>query len=242
MSADELREIVRVARRDRVTVDAPGAGVELADGYAIQRELFDGRPLAGYKLGVVSAAKQAQMGLPHPVYGHVAEDMLLGSPVSIRRFIQPRCEPELAVVLRHALPAGATPGAAARAVGAAVLAVDILDSVWADYRFGLAEVVADNTSGGGFLLGERSLPLDGAGDLRLHLDGELVAQGPVSAIGDWQANLAWLAEDTGGVDAGTVVFLGSPAAAVPLRPGLLELYGPHDGVLLAQITEGEDDR
>ena len=37
--------------------------------------------------------------------------------------------------------------------------------------------------------------------------------------------------------AGDVIFLGSPAVAVPARPGALELHGPQESVLSALIKE-----
>jgi len=48
--------------------------------------------------------------------------------------------------------------------------------------------------------------------------------------------LSWLAEQVGGLKAGYVIFLGSPAAALPARPGMLQLRGPQGSLLIA-ITE-----
>jgi 2-keto-4-pentenoate hydratase len=118
----------------------------LDGAYRNQRAQGASRHRKGYKLGLLSRAKQSQMGLTTPIYGQVFDSMLLESPVLPNRFIAPRVEPELAVVLRHALPAGAAPGAASRAVAGAFLALDILDSVWRDFRFSAAEVIADNAS------------------------------------------------------------------------------------------------
>jgi len=207
--------------------------VGLEEAYRIQEALFPG-PLKGYKLGLVSPAKQQQMGIAEPILGRVHPEMLLES-VHLARFLQPRAEPEVAVVLKADLSPGAGVGQAHAAMGGFFLAVDILDSVWEGYRFTLAEVVADNTSGGGFLLGLRRLAHLPRGSLRLYLNGEKVAEGPLEALGDPGARLAWLAERVGGLRAGQVVFLGSPAPAVPLRPGVLELWG--EGVLLlARVT------
>ena len=71
-----LREQVADARRERVTVVATDDDTTLPDAYDIQRALFAGRELAGYKLGLVSPAKRAQMGQDAPVYGHVAAEMV----------------------------------------------------------------------------------------------------------------------------------------------------------------------
>jgi 2-oxo-3-hexenedioate decarboxylase len=229
-----LRERVADARRERVTVVAgDDDDTTLPDAYEIQRALFAGRELAGYKLGLVSPAKRAQMGQDAPVYGHVAAEMVLTTNVvALDALIQPRFEPEIAVVLRRDVPPGSSAGSVVVAIGATFLAVDVLDSVWRDYRFSLPQVVADNTSGGAFVLGEHAYDAIPSGRLDVRLDGDVVGSGSLADIGDPVAHLQWLADDVGGLRAGQVIFLGSPTAAVDARPGLLELDGP-DGVSLS---------
>ncbi|WP_337844602.1 fumarylacetoacetate hydrolase family protein [Thermus sp.] len=229
-----LKETVQRARREGRPV--PGGrdwGVDLEEAYRIQEALFPG-PLVGYKLGLVSPAKQAQMGLESPIYGRVLPGMLLEG-VRLSAFLQPRVEPEVALVLKEDLPPGAPPGEAARAIGGFFLAVDILDSVWEGYRFTAAEVVADNASGGGFLLGLKRLESLPGGHLALYLNGRLLSEGPVAALGDPVERLLWLAGAVGGLRAGQVVFLGSPAPAMPLEEeGTLEVHS-ETGVLLAPV-------
>jgi 2-keto-4-pentenoate hydratase len=233
-----LLEVVAGARRSRVTVGAGDDDTTLGSAYEIQRALFAGRELAGYKLGLVSPAKRAQMGQDAPVYGHVAADMVLsGNVVALDTLIQPRFEPEIAVVLRRDVPPGSSAGTVVAAIGATFLAVDILDSVWRDYRFSLPQVVADNTSGGAFVLGERAYDTIPSGQLEVRLDGELVGQGSLADIGDPIAHLQWLADDVGGLRAGQVIFLGSPIAAAQARPGLLELAGPDGASLTVRLQQ-----
>jgi 2-keto-4-pentenoate hydratase len=233
-----LREIVADARRQRVTVLATDDDVTLGSAYEIQRELFAGRELAGYKLGLVSPAKRAQMGQDAPVYGHVAAEMVLsGSVVTLDTLIQPRFEPEIAVVLRQDVPPGSSAGTVVAAIGATFLAVDILDSVWRDYRFSLPQVVADNTSGGAFVLGDHAYDAIPSGQLEVRLDGELVGSGSLADIGDPIAHLQGLADDVGGLRAGQVIFLGSPTAAVQARPGLVELAGPYGVSLTVRLQQ-----
>jgi len=233
----ELLETVRRARRERRMVASAGAarGVDLEGAYRIQAELAGDRPVKGYKLGLVSPAKQRQMGIDRPVWGRVFSEMLHRHEVRLSELIQPRVEPEVAVLLADDLPAGAGEGAAMRAVAGFLLAVDILDSIWEGYRFTLPEVVADNTSGGGFLLGERLLESPPAGELELRLDGEVLGRGPVAALGNPYRQIARLADMTGGLVAGQVVFLGSPAAAQPARPGVLTLHSSA-GTLSARLV------
>src|SRR5438876_782348 len=230
---------VREARTSRKTTmpQLEAVGVDLEGAYRIQAALGEHRELKGYKFGLISPAKQAQMGISAPIYGRVYAEMLLESPVHVSQFIQPRIEPELAVVLHDDVPVQATPRAARLAVAGVFLGVDFLDIVWEGYHFSIAEVVADNASGGGFLLGKQQLREPLAGRLSLYLNGELLTEGPVEALGDIGERLSWLSQQIGGLQTGYVIFLGSPAAALPAKPGLLELHGPQESMLIAMIEE-----
>lgn len=233
--AGALLERVREARTKRRTTRKGDGAVELADAYRVQEAIGEGRELKGYKLGLLSPAKQEQMGVDAPIHGRVYPEMIVEGTISLGDFIQPRFEPEVAAVLRTDVPPDATPGLASLAVGGVFLAIDFLDSVWEGYDFSITDVVADNASGGGFLLGDRLLDLPLDGELRLYLDGELLAEGPLDVLGDPGEKLAWLAGEVGGLKAGQVVFLGSPVAAQAVRPGVLELRGPEGSVLTARL-------
>lgn len=233
----DLLERVRQARTERHTVHKGDAEVGLESAYEVQAALGEERQLKGYKLGLISLAKQSQMGLDAPIYGRFYSDMLVESPVSLGSFLQPRFEPEIAAVLREDITPDATPGEASLAIGGVFLAVDFLDSVWEGYDFSITDVVADNASGGGFLLGERLLEAPAEGALRLYLDGEKISEGPLEAIGNPGERLVWLADEVGGLQAGQTIFLGSPAAAQEARPGTLEVRGPGGSVLMARLEE-----
>src|SRR5258708_16587255 len=116
-------------------------------------------------------------------------------------------EKELAVVKPDDLPGHVTPAAARLAVGGIFLGVDFLDSIWEGYRFSIADVVADNTSGGGFLLGEQRFREPVTEQLRLYMDGELLTEGPVESLGDMGERLSWLSVEVGGCQAGESLFL-----------------------------------
>lgn len=129
-AAKTLLQAIQKARQTQTPLQSQAREVDLEQAYQIQAQNFAGRVLKGYKLGLVSPAKQKQMGLGQPVYGRISPEMLLEGPVRLGNFIQPRLEPELAVVLNNDLPAGASPGQAMRAAGGFFLGLDILDSVW----------------------------------------------------------------------------------------------------------------
>ena len=230
---------VREARENRETT-APKAevlGVGVEGAYKVQAAMGEGREVLGYKLGLISPAKQAQMGVDSPIYGRVYKDMILASPVSLGLMIQPRLEPELAVVLGEDLPPNASPGAVHRAIGGIFLAVDFLNSIWEDYEFAAVDVIADNASGGGFLLGERLLMEPLEGNLHLYHNGRLLTEGPVRDTGNIGERLAWLSETVGGLRAGQAIFVGSPAAAVEAGAGTIELHGPRGSVLVAKLQD-----
>jgi 2-oxo-3-hexenedioate decarboxylase len=231
---------IREARTNKNTMEpqALALGVGIDGAYRVQAALGEGRKSIGYKLGLISPAKQNQMGISSPIYGRIYAEMLLQDPVHLGQFVQPRLEPELAVVLKDDLPPEATSEAAWLIIDGAFLGVDFLDSIWKGYHFSAADVIADNASGGGFVLGSQLLRKPFEGELRLYLDGALLVEGKVEALGDTGERLTWLSQAVGGLQAGQVIFLGSPIAALEPKPGILELYGPQDSVLIATV-EGE---
>ena len=105
--------------------------------------------------------------------------------------------------------------------------IEILDSRFRDYRFTMADVVADNTSASRFVVGT---PVPPAGiDVRLvgvllEKNGELVATASGAAsLGHPAAAVAWLvrrlAASGEGLRAGQVVLSGGLTAATPVVPG-----------------------
>jgi 2-oxo-3-hexenedioate decarboxylase len=108
-------------------------------------------------------------------------------------------------------------------------AIDILDSRYRDFRFTLPDVVADNASAAGFLLGPIAVKPDALEDLRLvgavlRADGGVVATAAGAAVmGHPAASVAWLAnrlaERGETLKAGSIVFSGGLTAPVPLTAG-----------------------
>ena len=142
--------------------------------YAVQeantaRWITDGRRLVGRKIGLTSAAVQKQLGVGEPDYGMLWADTAheSGAVISIARFIQPRVEAEIAFVMSRRVDSPeAAPEDLKAAIGYARAAVEIVDSAIADWKITLADTIADNASGGGFVLGDVCRALDEV-DLRL---------------------------------------------------------------------------
>ncbi|MFE6738235.1 2-keto-4-pentenoate hydratase [Streptomyces tubercidicus] len=239
MTAQNERLAARLdeAARQGEATRQPSEECELsvADAYAVQeravaRRLKRGERLVGVKMGFTSRQKMAQMGVDEAVWGRLTDAMLVpeGSRVPQGRYIHPRVEPELAFLIEREIPPGAPPETITSAVAAVAPALEIIDSRYADFRFTLADVVADNASAAGFVLGAwQAVPssLDCRGVL-LEVDGRVAEAGSTASIlGDPWRSLVAAARLAGRaglpLQAGWVVLAGGATAAVPLRPGTL---------------------
>jgi 2-keto-4-pentenoate hydratase len=206
-------------------------GLDAAAGYAVQAAAREqAGPLAGWKLGVTSRVKQAQVGVHEPVRGFLASAnaLDLGEPLVTGELIQPRAEPEIVFIMGRDLSGPSVTAADVLAATSGVAAgIEILDSRFLDYRFTLPDVIADNTSAGRFIIGA-PVPPDGI-DLRLagvvlEHNGDVVATAAgAAALGHPAASVAWLvrslAAEGEGLAAGQVILSGGLTAAVPVRAG-----------------------
>ena len=232
-----LLSVIQEARAGKKTT--PGKdesrGVTLEGAYRIQQANRGERVLKGYKFGLLSPAKQSQMGISTPLYGPIYMDTIYQNRVSLSDFIQPRFEPEIAAILRDPIPAGASAQSIEAAIAGYFLGVDILDSIWEGYKFTAAEVAADNTSQGGFLPSQVMRLSRPQGELGLYMNGAFRCGGDLAELGDTVERLAWLAETVGGLEAGMMIFFGSPAAAIPAETGALEVVAADGHVMVAKI-------
>lgn len=190
-----------------------------------------GERVIGAKLGLTSAAKQERMGVDRPIVGFLTDAMLVAADAVTDRlagWVQPRIEPEIAFVT--SLPIGrrldldAVPAHVAK-VG---VAAEVIDSRWSDYRFRLADVIADNTSAAGVVLGP-FVPLEAIAELTslhctLSVDGRVQHEATGAAIlGDPLLALQLLSDHLERHDvvlpAGSLVLAGALTDAVPLARG-----------------------
>jgi 2-keto-4-pentenoate hydratase len=205
--------------------------VSLADAYRVQDQvtaarLACGERLAGWKLGYTSAVMRAQMGIESPNFGPLTDVMLLPSPAVLPDgALQPRVEPEIGLRLARPLAAPCTVQSALDACDAALACLEIVDSVWAGYRFTLEDNTADGSSAAWVAVGP-SMPMDDLAALpvALSVDGEVVESAFGAAAGGHPAaGLVWLAEQLGArgqaLQPGDLVITGGLTAARPLEPG-----------------------
>lgn len=217
------------------------AELTLRDAYRIQALCSDlrvarGDVLVGAKLGFTSKAKAAQMGVSDVIVGrlHASMAYAAGGAVPLAALIHPRIEPEVAFRLGTAvdLRRSADPvGELRAAVDAVAPALEIIDSRYLDFRFSLADVIADNTSAGGFVVGGwtpadlgSNPPAIGGRPVTLEIDGAVAASGNTDDIlGDPCLAVPVIARlgaaQRIALPAGAVLLAGGATAAVPLTPG-----------------------
>lgn len=226
------RELDR-ARRTGRTLDrlfSDRGLTSLADAYAVQRRLTQLRlerraSVVGWKLGYTSVAMREQMGISEPNHGPLLDTMQLRDAMLPSRGLQPRVEPEIALRLQRAVPPGARADTVLACCSAAYACLEVVDSVWTDYRFTLLDNTADGSSAGWFRLGDE-LPLDGLDtlDVALLLGDQVVDRASGAAAGGHPAlGVGWLAgqlrDDPRGLLPGDVVITGGLTAAIPLALG-----------------------
>ena len=142
------------ARRTRVPI-APFTDAEpdltMADGYAVQQELVplllaDGDRIVGHKVGLTSTAMQKLIGVDSPDYGPVLASTAYrdGDTIRLERFIAPKLEAEIVLVLGERLQGpGVTLADARRATSGAIASMEIVDSRIADWRIAIEDTIAD---------------------------------------------------------------------------------------------------
>lgn len=223
------------AARERRSIEQFASGTfTLAQAYAIQRASIErriarGERPKGVKLGFTSRAKMAQMGVDHLIWGLLTDAMLEeeGGEVDLGRYIHPRVEPEVCFLTRRTIDAPLSALEAAGHLEAVAPAMEIIDSRYRDFRFSLEDVVADNCSSAGLVVGGWSRRLDALANagVRLQFDGRDVRVGSTAAIlghplrAVVQASRL-LHESSLVLPAGSLIMAGAATEAEPLRPGL----------------------
>lgn len=165
--------------------------ISLADAYAvqaasIQRRIARGETRVGIKMGFTSRAKMVQMGVSDLIWGRLTSGMLVedGGTIRLSAYVHPRVEPEVAFLIGRPLSGRVTLPQALAAVDAVAPALEIIDSRYENFRFSLTDVVADNSSSSGFVVGPWSRPDVDLSNLGLVMafDGRPQAFGSTAAI------------------------------------------------------------
>lgn len=206
--------------------------LDLVDAYAIQAavtatRLDAGERIVGWKLGYTSAAMRAQMGIEEPNFGPLTDAMLLGSGDAVGpALIQPRVEPEIAVRLRRPLAGTVGLDEVLDAIGEVFACLEVVDSVYHDYRFRLEDNTADGSSAAHVVVGPPLAGRDRLDEVRVvfRRNGQQVGEATGSAASGHPAlGCVWLAEQLARrgrrLESGDLVITGGLTSAVPLEPG-----------------------
>lgn len=230
-----LAAYLDAGQQERCEVDQLGE-LSLARAYDVQRELVArrlarGEHIVGSKLGLTSKAKWEQMGVNEVIVGVLTDEMTVadGADLDLSRFIHPKAEPEIAFRLAVDVDPTDPDVDIAGAVDAVAAALEIIDSRYRDFKFTVTDVIADNTSAAGYVVGPWSpVPTDRTEldqrPVELLVDGDVVQEGATADIlgSPWEALRALVplsAKHGIALRAGDVVLAGAATAAVLLSAG-----------------------
>jgi len=236
MSLSQLAELVDEAAKTASAIPqlTESGSLTVEEAYAVQtlsiaRRLARGERRVGMKMGLTSRVKMTQVGVSEMVWGRLTDSMRVeeGGPISRARFVHPRVEPEIAYLLKKPLSGKVSNAEALAAIEAVAPALEIIDSRYRDFKFALPDVIADNSSSSGFVLGSWHRADTDVSNLGIivEADGRVVQVGSSAAIlGDPIRSLvaaARLVAQWGEtLPAGSIVLAGGATAAHPLAVGM----------------------
>ena len=231
--SSQLAGSILEARRGRHCIPALTGPDRIADdeAYLVQQEitaarLARGEQVAGWKLGYTSAAMREQMGIADPNFGPLTDVMLLPTGAYVPGdVIHPKVEPEIALVMGADVVDGCSPQEIRAFVVEARAALEVVDSIWCDYRFSWADNTADGSSAAYAVIGP-VVPMEGLPGLPLELRRNGLLEGTgvgANAMGDPFVALSWLSHRLAAqgalLRAGDVVITGGLCRAIDLEPG-----------------------
>lgn len=256
----ELASYLHLAEKERREITKITAELypelSIDDAYIVQEELVrqkleEGKKIIGPKMGITSEAKMKQMNVDDPIYGYVFDYMQVeeGDSISVSDFIHPKAEPEIGFILSRELEGpDVTALDVLEATKYVFPAIEIIDSRYENFNFTLPDVIADNTSASGVILGTnlirpKSVELDVVG-VTLSINGEVQALGAGAAILGHPANAIarlanMLAKKGEKVKAGQPILAGAVTQAIRLNPGdhVVAKYGSGLGEVSFTVKE-----
>jgi len=208
--------------------------LNLDEAYAVQamsiaRRLDRGERRVGVKMGLTSRQKMEQVGVSEVVWGRLTSAMRIeeGGMLDMAKFVHPRVEPEIAYLMKKPLSGDVSPLEALNAVEAIAPALEIIDSRYENFKFALGDVIADNSSSSGFVVGNWQAPSTDVSNLGIILkfDGRPVQMGSTAAIlGNPIRSLVAAARMVARwgekLEPGMIVLAGGATAASPLAAGV----------------------
>lgn len=153
---------------------------------SVDMRLERGERRIGVKMGLTSRAKMQQVGVDEVIWGRLTDKMLLqeGGYLSRQMFVHPRIEPEIVFLMKDTLAGTVTALEAMNAVEAIAPAMEVIDSRYENFKFALPDVIADNSSSSGLVIGSWQPPERDISNLgmRLIVNGQSKMFGSSAAI------------------------------------------------------------
>ncbi|WP_163103189.1 2-keto-4-pentenoate hydratase [Peribacillus alkalitolerans] len=222
-------------RREVVKVTDQFPDLTFDEAYSIQEKLIqrrekDGARRIGLKLGLTSKAKQQMMGVHESIYGYLTDDMLAfeWEPLEYNQFIHPKAEPEIAFFIKEDLQGtNITAEEVLRVTKYVAPAIEIIDSRYLNFKFTLADVIADNCSSSKLVIGSKwispsTLDLAHLG-LVMTKNGHVAQVGASAAVlGHPATSVAWAVNKLGeigkGIKKGDIILSGGISEAINFEP------------------------
>lgn len=171
LSEAETRDIARSlkAAQDQVGQVIPPTskypGLDAPSAYAVsalihEARLAEGAASVGRKIGFTNADMWPLLGVREPVWGHVYDTTVVQLPqeratFSLKRFAEPKIEPEIVLHLRSAPPANGDLAAILESIDWVAHAFEIVQSHYPGWKFQAPDTIADSALHGALLLGPR---------------------------------------------------------------------------------------
>ncbi|WP_442599769.1 2-keto-4-pentenoate hydratase [Neobacillus sp. D3-1R] len=222
-------------RREVIKVTDQYPDLSFDEAYSIQEKLIqrreaDGAKRIGLKLGLTSKAKQQMMGVHEAIYGYLTDDMLSleWEPMNFHQLIHPKAEPEIAFFIKEDLiGTDVTAEDIIRVTQYVAPAIEIIDSRYLNFKFTLADVIADNCSSAKFVIGSKwmspeTLDLGQLG-MVMTKNGRVEQVGASAAVlGHPATSVAWavnkLGEKGKGIKKGDIILSGAVSEAIAFEP------------------------
>ncbi|MFK7970997.1 MAG: 2-keto-4-pentenoate hydratase [Bacteroidia bacterium] len=206
---------------------------DISEAYDIQtlslaRRYDRGESFVGVKLGFTSKAKRIQMGVDDLIWGRLTDSMQVSDAGEFdsSNSVHPRIEPEVAFILKKSINKPLNLAEASDYIEAIAPALEIIDSRYQNFKFSLEDVVADNCSSSGFVLGGFHAPDTDVSNrgILLHINGKLIHTGSTAAIlGNPMRALPEISRLCMAygqeLPAGSIILAGAATAAVHIHPG-----------------------
>ena len=216
------------------------------DAYAIQKILTEnktknGDRIVGWKLGYTSLAMRKQMNISEPNYGPLLKSMVLPSGSYLtNNLIQPKVEPEIALMFSQPLKGSVTRDEVYNAVDTAHGCLEVVDSIFEDYKFNIEDNTADGSSAAQFVLGPEIFKntLDKT-EVKFYKNENIINRCLGAAASGHPLNgVVWLVKCLGKMGAeiepGDIVITGGLTSAINIKKGD-HVYGIFDDTVKVEI-------